>query len=97
MLLKKMATLILALSISSCSGLKNQNNSSRFSQRDDQYWANLVQLSIDSKTSILSIIHTQNPSLSNQIVSDSKDPLLLSFWGKSLNFDSGAKKKILDD
>jgi hypothetical protein len=37
------------------------------------------------------------PALSSQIKKEAKDPYLLMFWGESLNFDSNAKKKIVDD
>lgn len=47
--------------------------------------------------SILDVLKQEHPHLYAQIDSDSKDPDLLNFWGKSTNFDSGAKKQILSD
>lgn len=42
-------------------------------------------------------LEDNNPALYNQILKDSKDPYLPMFWGQSLNFDSGAKKQIVDE
>lgn len=67
------------------------------SLKDDQYWSDLVSQSVNTKRSILKILEEKDPALYKQIVNDSADPILQSFWGLSQNFDSGAKKKILDD
>lgn len=65
--------------------------------KDDRYWSDLVEQSKKSNKSILSILMKMNPDLYKQIQKDSVDSALLTFWGQSLNFDSGAKKKIVDD
>ncbi len=83
---------VIALVIISCSGLE-----STFSENTDQYWSRLVRLAEQNHMSILETIKTENPHLFNQIEADSKETALLAFWGKSLNFDSGAKKQILSD
>lgn len=68
-----------------------------FDQSQDDYWQNLV-LKIEAGTKSLGVILEQtDPSLLNQIKSDATDSKLLSLWGESLNFDSGAKKKIIND
>lgn len=51
----------------------------------------------ETNVSIMRILEENNPALYNQILKDSKDPYVTMFWGQSLNFDSGAKKKIVDD
>jgi hypothetical protein len=84
---------LIAFSLVSCSSLKKKH----YSPKDDQYWAELVEESTHSKKSILAVLEIKNPALYNQILNDSKDSALLNFWGQSLNFDSGAKKKILPD
>ncbi len=43
------------------------------------------------------MIEENNAALYNQMLLDSKDPMLPMFWGKSHNFDSGAKKVIVDE
>jgi hypothetical protein len=91
--MKYLFFVLLALNLVSCSNLKTKN----YSEKDDQYWANLVGESMMTKKSILQVIETKNPALLVQIQNDSKDSVLLSFWGQSLNFDSGAKKQIVDD
>ncbi|MGZ3787797.1 MAG: hypothetical protein ACXVLQ_04700 [Bacteriovorax sp.] len=69
----------------------------QYSEDNDLYWSQLVEETRNSKMSILAILKKENPHLYDQIEKDSLDPNLLSFWGKSYNFDSGAKKKIIDD
>lgn len=69
----------------------------QFSLKDDQYWAQLVKESTDTKKSILDVVKKRNQSLYAQMINDSKDPQLLSFWGQSQNIDSGAKKQIIQD
>lgn len=64
---------------------------------EDQYWNDMALESTESNTSIMRTIQENNPALYNQILKDSKDPYLPMFWGKSVNFDSSAKKKIVED
>jgi hypothetical protein len=91
--LTKLFWIFLFLNVFSCSTSKTKS----FSTNDDQYWSELVALSLDSKTSIIAILEKKNPSLSKQLLKDSTDPVLLDLWGQSLNFDSGAKKQIIND
>ncbi len=81
------------LSFFSCSSLKQKN----YSETSDKYWSDLVEESVNTKTSIISLLEKKNPHLFHEIVNDSKDKKLTAFWGKSINFDSGAKKQIIDD
>ena len=69
----------------------------QYTVTDDQFWENLTNQALNNQRSILDVVKASKPKLYNQIVSDSLDHSLVTFWGKSLNFDSGAKKKILDD
>lgn len=69
----------------------------QYSPKDDQYWALMVKESEEGQTSILEIIKKRSPALYTQIQNDSEDHELLNFWGQSLNFDSGAKKQIIND
>lgn len=46
---------------------------------------------------IINTLDESFPHLSLQITKETKDPYLLMFWGESSNYDSNAKKKILDD
>lgn len=80
----------------SCAHKKPRNITSHTPQ-EDQYWNEMALESTESQTSILNTIKENNPALYNQIKKDSKDPYVTMFWGKSLNFDSGAKKKIVAD
>ncbi len=77
----------------SCAQLKSKS----YSESTDQYWSELVASSLANKTSFLTTLKNTNPHLYNQIENDSKDLKLISFWGQSYNFDSGAKKQIIDD
>lgn len=69
----------------------------QYSPKDDQYWALMVKESEETQTSILDIVKKRSPALYTQILNDSEDHELLNFWGQSLNFDSGAKKQIIND
>ncbi|MBP9681606.1 MAG: hypothetical protein KBD76_09390 [Bacteriovorax sp.] len=79
-----------SLSCTSFEGKKNPLSS-------NEYWSEMVSRSIESKTSLLTLLQNENPQLFNQIKQDSLDSELEGFWGQSLNFDSGAKKQIIDD
>jgi hypothetical protein len=57
----------------------------------------MIKKSKKENISILNSIKIQNPSLYNQIIKDANDSIVLTFWGQSLNFDSGAKSQIVDD
>lgn len=63
----------------------------------DNFWSDITNESIVTKKSIFKVLEKKYPNLLKQIQSDSSDLSLLGFWGKSLNFDSGAKKQILED
>lgn len=76
----------------SCSGFQT-----KYPENSDLYWSQLVTLSEKKQISILEVLKKENPHLYRQIEEDSKDSELLSFWGKSTNFDSGAKKQIISD
>jgi hypothetical protein len=77
----------------SCSAFQNRKPSSQ----SDEYWAKMVKESETNHQSIIEIIKNDNRPLYQQIHNDTQDPLLLTFWGQSLNFDSGAKKQIISD
>lgn len=85
----------------SCSYLptreENIKYSSHYSPLDNQYWDLMVKKSENEKISIIKTIKMVDPALHNQIIKDAEDPLLLTFWGQSLNYDSGAKKQITSD
>lgn len=76
---------------------KKVRNITAHTPLEDQYWNEMALESTETRTSILNTIEENNPALYNQILKDSKDPYITMFWGKSLNFDSGAQKKIVDD
>ena len=88
--------LIMTLFIFSCAH-KVERNISAHTPLEDQYWNDLALESSESNSSIMRALENNNPNLYNQILKDSKDPYLTMFWGKSLNFDSGAKKQIVDN
>jgi hypothetical protein len=86
----------LFITLSSCAHKKARNITAH-TPLEDQYWNDMALDSTQWQTSILNILEENNPALYNQILKDSKDPYVTMFWGKSLNFDSGVKKKIVDD
>lgn len=85
--------LTILLSLFSCSSWQ----SNPYSRQDDQYWSLMVKNAEDTRSNIMSIIKSEDPSLYNQIKKDAKDSELLGFWGQSLNIDSGANKQIIND
>lgn len=86
---------ILSITLS-CSTTKSRiRNSSKPTQ--DSYWNDISAESIDAKARITDVIKENDPSLYNEMLLDSKDPLLPMFWGKSYNFDSGAKQQIVNE
>ena len=84
--------LFLTLTIS-CTSLEGKKPS----LSANEYWSELVANSRSTQTPILVLLKQENPHLYKQIEQDSKDLELTSFWGKSYNFDSGAKKQIIDE
>lgn len=62
----------------------------------DAEWNEVANNSVEQKINITELLQEKNPALLKQIKNDATDPLLLSFWGQSVNFDSGAKKIIVD-
>ncbi len=87
----KFVSIIFTFLLTSCSALTPHF------EKSDLYWSQLVTLSVEKKESILSILKDKNSHLYKQIQNDARDMSLTSFWGKSLNFDSGAKNKIIAD
>jgi hypothetical protein len=69
----------------------------QYSPKDDRYWESLVKESEETRSSILEIVKKRNPLLYSQVINDSKDPQLLTFWGQSRNFDGEAKAQIIRD
>lgn len=69
--------------------------SHQLTQSQDKYWEEINHKALQS--SLLSVLEVQNKSLYNQVINDSQDLNLPGFWGQSFNFDSGAKKTILED
>ena len=93
----KITILILVLiSTISCASKKSRSLGS-FNPSQDQYWNELSHESIEAHARITDVLEENAPALYNEILLDSKDPILPIFWGKSLNFDSGAKKIIVDE
>lgn len=88
-------TLLFTLACSSTPKKSRDINSHTSAQ--DQYWNDMTMESTEARTSILNVIQENNPALYSQISKDSKDPYLPMMWGQSLNFDSGAKKIIVED
>lgn len=84
---------LILLQLTSCSVFQ----ANPYSQQDDLYWSALVDETQAGKKSIVDVIEKRNGLLFNQMINDSKDPLLLTFWGQSSNVDSGAKKQIIND
>lgn len=93
---KSILLLVVILFTFSCAH-KTARNINAHTPSEDQYWNDLALDSKESNHSIMRSLEANNPSLYNQILKDSKDPYLTIFWGKSLNFDSGAKKQIVED
>lgn len=81
----------------SCSHQKAKKKTISYAPTQDQYWNDMTAETIDEDSSILKTLEENYPTLSTQIKKEAKDPYLPMFWGESLNFDSGAKKKIVDD
>jgi hypothetical protein len=84
--------LFISLGLYSCSGISKSHPVT-----NDLFWSDIVTSSEKDHKSIIDTLKEKDPHLFNQIKQDAKDKLLLSFWGQSLNFDSGAKKQILND
>lgn len=85
--------LLSLLILSSCALFKTD----QYSLKDNLYWGHIVEDAQNSKTPFMEITKKESPIIYHQIMIDSEDHQLLTFWGKSLNFDSGAKKQIIDD
>jgi len=90
-LFKKTSLLILTLFVISCSSVDKID-----AENTDAYWTKIVKKT-EKKMSILDVLKKENLPLYEQIEADSNDLALLTFWGKSYNFDSGAKKQIISD
>lgn len=95
-----MAIIFSLFLMSSCSHQSSKEGPSRnisaYSPKQDQFWNELALEAIEKKNSFFDVLEENHPSLYNQIVSDTKDPYLPMFWGQSYNFDSNAKKVIVD-
>lgn len=87
-----MTFLLAALLVSSCSSIQKS-----YPENSDQYWSQLVKTSELKNESLLEVLKKENAHLFNQIERDAQDSKLLSFWGKSLNVDSGTRKQIIRD
>lgn len=86
-------TFLLSILLSSCALF----NSREKSMKENLYWSQIVEQSRNSKSPFINTLKNESPAVYQQVKNDSLDPLLLTFWGKSLNFDSGAKKQIIDE
>lgn len=95
--MKTTTFLIAVLLITFSCASKNTRNRNVHNSKQNQYWNELSEEASLARTRITDVIEENNPALYNQILLDSKDPMLPMFWGKSLNFDSGAKKVIVDE
>ncbi|MFA6235815.1 MAG: hypothetical protein WC635_00700 [Bacteriovorax sp.] len=94
--MKKTILLIAVLLITFSCASKKTRNKNVHNSTQDQFWNDLTNESREAKAKIIDVIEENNPALFNEILLDSKDPMLPMFWGKSTNFDSGAKKEIVD-
>jgi galactitol-specific phosphotransferase system IIB component len=94
--MKKIIFLTVVLIISLSCASKKTRSISAFTPTQDQYWNDLVDESREAHARITDVLEENYPSLYNEILLDSKDPMLPMFWGQSTNFDSGAKKQIVD-
>lgn len=65
--------------------------------KEDSFWNTMTRETIKNEMNILDVLADNDPTLLEQIFTDSKDPLLPQFWGQSFNFDSNAKKTIVDE
>lgn len=90
----KISFFLVSLFLISCA---HNTHKKEHTQKEDIYWSELVNEAEISKTPILSLLMNKNAGLYKQIEKDSKDSNLLAFWGQSLNFDSGARQKIVAD
>lgn len=93
----KLLLCLVTLALTFSCAHKQPRNINAHTPLEDQYWNDMALESSESQTPIMRTIQDNNPALYNQIIKDSKDPYVAMFWGKSVNFDSGAKKKIVDD
>jgi hypothetical protein len=97
MKLKIFFLLIVLSFLFSCTSLPKSQKIIKYTSEDNQYWELMVTKSKDEKISILDSIKMSHSSLYNQIIKDANDTILHTFWGQSLNFDSGVKKQIVSD
>lgn len=98
--MKTIAALFITLFILvNCSNQKSRSLSQEINSnpREDVFWNAIAQESVKGKMNILDVLADNDPALVEQIYTDSKDPLLPQFWGESYNFDSNAKKTIVDE
>lgn len=86
----------LLLSVSCSHSPQKTRNISAHTPGEDQYWNELAMEAVESNSSFFDVLEDNHPALFNQIITDAKDPYLPMFWGKSYNFDSGAKQIIVD-
>ncbi len=63
----------------------------------DIFWNDMAMHADENSFSIIKVLEDKYPVMLKQMLADALDPLLLSFWGESVNFDSGAKKIIVKD
>ena len=86
--MKKTLLTLLMFFLSACSSKPSRIISNELTMADNQYWNALtIDILKDKKEVIASIPHIEQ---------DLTDPSLLAHWGQSLNFDSNAKKIIVD-
>ena len=86
--MKKTLLPFLLFFLSACSSKPSRIISNELTMADNQYWNALtIDILKDKKEVIASIPHIEQ---------DLTDPSLLAHWGQSLNFDSNAKKIIVD-
>lgn len=94
---------LLLILIISCTRMKSRSLSGDMhgdihkDSQSDVYWNSLALEATRSNNSIIDVLADNDPGLLDQIVTDAKDPMLLMFWGESLNFDSNVKKMIVDE
>ena len=93
--MKKILLLIIVLLMSYSCATKKAGISQKSTQ--DQYWNDLSNESTEAHARITDVLEVNNPALYNEILRDAQYPILPMLWGKSYNFDSGAKKIIVDE
>ncbi len=93
-LLALLLIVVYACSTSTVDSGKNRSLSS-LDVKSDLYWNELTKILNDSRITLPEVLAEHHPALLSQIQKDTKESMLLSFWGNSSNIDSNVKKMII--